>query len=78
MHQPGSRNARRFRRELINLVPSQDLVGGNLEGLTDCSPLPEQPDQALAKSLLCVMVQSDSPSPGTITGWPRRIRSTAV
>ena len=32
-HQPGRRNARRLRRELINLIPRQDLVGGNLKSL---------------------------------------------
>ena len=40
--------------------------------------LPSKPTSPLAKSLLCVMIHSDEPSPGTITFLPRRIRSTTV
>ena len=42
------------------------------------SPRPSKPTKPAAKSLLWVIVQSDVPSPGTMSSLPARIRAIAV
>ena len=39
---------------------------------------PRRPTKPFAKSLLWVIVHSEVPSPGTTSGFPRRIRAIAV
>ena len=64
--------------KLVDLVPGKALVRRDVKVLADGAGMPEQSDQALAKSPLWVKVQMLVPSPGTMILAPRRIRSMIV
>ena len=71
-------DAETARDRLVDLVPGEAAIGGDVEVVVERRGLPNRRTNGSATSTERVSVHSDEPSPATITGFPAIIRRMAA